>query len=643
MATSHMRVDMQPVPDREESEGAFGFLAILLCLLVSVGLTALVCFLQMPKFAAPDDFIQALYARGALFNTRGHLMPFSFVAYSAPLCMLYAAFPSIPWYPVSLMGLQAISFAAMFNLARKIDARIIVRVFVLIALGLCELMVTAYLSFSVAAFVTFSAGMSLILAHACFDRPESARLGDILGYLLIIMGVSIRYDVCFAGALVFLPFLIWALVHNRNLRTMLMALGVVACMVVSYAGGLLAWRTGDGWQTYGETQDEIASVADYPRVDYQKAQEVAPKLSDNDIDMIYEFLFVDADTYDLDTFKALNGVVKRYGMDTFMGAVRERPSFTAFVFGLAAVVFVCAILLGVACGFGGRGKALLIGVGVAALLVLLLVFLRARPKMHVILPLFVSALFALVVGALNDDPDALKYEMLEAHERISAIFPVLGVVVFLAIGAFVEVKYALPLRRSLSAELTGNMQRYVDEHDKQLVSFTLSQGGLMNYDAFEFDKWAHPKNAVFIGGYEYYTTPWRNFLEGNGLSRDHFLNYLLDGERMVTVGTERQAEMVATYLSEHNDKVVKAEKVASMGKGTQSDDEYFVWRYKAEGEETANSNKQAGTVPAEGAGIPTTEDGRAQAQAEREAAAAAATAAAQNASANAEDADTEGE
>ena len=639
MANSHMRVDVQPIPDREESEGAFGFMAILLCLLVSVGLTVLVCVLQMPKFAASEDFVQALYARGALFNTRGHLMPYSLVAYSAPLCMLYAAFPSIPWYPVSLMGLQAIAFAAMFNLARKIDARIIVRAFVLIALGLCELMVTAYLSFSIAAFVTFAAGMSLILAHACFNKPEMARLGDILGYLLIILGFSIRYDVCIAGALLFLPFLIWALVHNRNLRTMLMTAGVVLCMVVSYAGGMLAYRTGDGWQSYNETKETIAAVADYPYVDYAKAQEVAPKLSDNDIDMIYEFLFVDADTYDLDTFKALNGVVQRYSMSTFMGAVRERPSFTAFAFGLAAVVFVCAILLGVACGFGGRGKALLIGVGVVALLVLLLVFLHAHPRMHVMLPLFVSAMFALVVAALNDDPDAYALEMREAHDRISAVFPVLGMVVFLAIGAFVEVRYALPLRRSLSTELTGNMQRYVDEHDRQLVSFTRSQDGLMNYDAFAFDAWAHPKNAVFIGGYEYYTTPWRDFLEGNGLSRDHFLSYLLDGERMVTVSNEWQAGLVATYLSEHNGKDVTAEKVEPMGKDMQSNDEYFVWRYKVKGEQ-GSANQQASTVPAEGAGIPTTEEGRAQAQAEREAAAAAA---AQEAEANAEDVDIEEE
>lgn len=608
-----MRENAFPVDDdRDESEGAFGFFAILACLLVSVGLTALVCVLQMPKYAAPDDFVQALYARGALFNTPGHLMPYSLVAYSAPVCMLYAALPSIPWYPVTLMGLQAVSFAAMLNLARKMNTQVSVRVFALVALGLCELMVTAYLSFSVAALVTFGAGISLILSHGAFSRPIQPRLGDILGYVLIILGVALRYDVCFAGTLVFVPFLIWAIVHNRNLRTFFMALGVVACMLLSYGGGQLAWKNGEGWEEYATIQDAAASVADYPHVDYEDVKRVVPKLSENDVNMIYEFLFVDADTYDLETFQALDGVVDGYGLSTLKEAVTSRVSFTAFVFGLAVLLFLSAWMVAAACGFNWRGHALTLSLPLMVLGLLGLVFLRARPKMHVILPLFAVGLFAIVVAALNDDEDAYSDD---PYPHVLAIFPVLGMVAFLGVAGFVEAKYALPLRRSLSSELTGNMQRYVDEHDNQLVAFTLSQGGLMNYDAFEFDKWQHPKNAVFIGGYEYYTTPWKNFLETNELSRDHFLEYLLDDNRMVTVSNEKQAEMIDTYLTEHTGKEIKVEKVESMGKGTQSDDEYFVFKYSYDEPKPAAKNQ----VPPAAGGIPTTESGRAQAQAQAQA------------------------
>jgi hypothetical protein len=123
------------------------------------------------------------------------------------------------------------------------------------------------------------------------------------------------------------------------------------------------------------------------------------------------------------------------------------------------------------------------------------------------------------------------------------------------------------------------MQRYVDEHPDTLVAFTYSQGGLLNYDAFAFDRWRHPQNAVFIGGYDYYTKPWENFLARSGLSRDRFLEYLLDGDRMVTIGGERQAKLVETYLSEHTGKTVRAERVESMGKATQSPEEHFVWKY----------------------------------------------------------------
>jgi hypothetical protein len=580
-ASRHMRVDDAPdgtgatLEERGDVLGSKGVVPVLLCLLAAMLLTVLVCLVHVPKYAAIDDFMQALYARGAYFDTPSHLMQYSMVLFSAPVSLLYAAIPLVPWYPVTLMGLQVVSFAAMFNLARKMRTSVLVRVFALVALGLCELMVTTYFTFSVAGLVTFAAGMSIVLAHGCFAPPKSLLPSDALGYLLIVMGVSIRYDVCFAAALVFLPFLIWAIVRNRNQLTFIMAAGVVACIVLSYVAGQAAWRSGQGWEGYVDMQEAASSVADYPRVSYDDAHRVAPKLSENDVDMIYDFLFVDAETYDLETFRALDGVVQPFGVSTFVSAVRSRLSFTAFSLGLVVVAFLFAVLLAVARGFNGRGKALLFGVCAATLALMLLLLLRARARMHVVLPLFVATVFALVVGALNDDEAAVGH----ASARLHAALPVAGMAVFAAVLAFVEVSYARPLQRSLSSELTPNMQRYVEAHPDTLVAFTYSQGGLLNYDAFAFDRWRHPQNAVFIGGYDYYTKPWENFLARSGLSRDRFLEYLLDGDRMVTIGGERQAKLVETYLSEHTGKTVRAERVESMGKATQSPEEHFVWKY----------------------------------------------------------------
>ena len=599
---------------------ADGVLPILACALLAVFVAVVVCVLHVPKYAADiDDFAQALYARGALFDTPSYLMPYSMVIYSAPLGFLYGIAPGVPWYPLSLLGLQAVSFAAMFNLARRLRCSVAVRVFVLAALALCEFMVCDYLTFSAAAVVAFGAGMSLVLARGCFSRPRTVGAGAILGYVLVTLGVAVRYDVCFAATLVFVPFLVWAIVRNRNLRTMLMAAGVVACIAVSYVSGQVAWRTWPGWEDYVPNQEAASSIADYPRVSYEDAQRVAPQLSKNDVDMLYEFMFVDSDPFTLETFQALDGVVQTFGAHTLMGAVRSRGSYTVAVLGLVATAFASAILLGVSRRMSRRGMALLLSVCAVTLVETFLLFLRARPRMHVVLPLFVATMFALVVAALNSDPTALRAAARDASAAhagaragaragdaeksprpswLRLVAPVAGIVVFALLAGLIEVKYARPLQRSLSAELTQRAEAYVDAHPDQTVLFLRSQGVIENRDAFAFDRWQVPANVVMIGGgYEYYTTPWKNYLARTGLDRTHYLSYLVQDKGMVSVCNERIAHMVETYLHEHTGKAVRAEKVESIGRGTQSPDEFFVWRFVA-GEAAADAH---GGTPADGA------------------------------------------
>ena len=102
----------------------------------------------------------------------------------------------------------------------------------------------------------------------------------------------------------------------------------------------------------------------------------------------------------------------------------------------------------------------------------------------------------------------------------------------------------------------------------------------MNDDIISFDSWEQPENAVFIGGYEYYTPSWETFLARVGLTRDGFLLNLVDADDMVTVSYSYQAELIANYLSEHSGSKVAAEQVESLGETTSGGEGISVWRYR---------------------------------------------------------------
>lgn len=111
---------------------------------------------------------------------------------------------------------------------------------------------------------------------------------------------------------------------------------------VSYLTGHLAYSIAPGWESFDATFKAAQKVADYPHLAGDEAREAVPAMSDNDLSVIYEFLFADTSTYDLDTFTALDARVHGYGLFTLKTAVLSRKSFTAFVAGLVVIVAAIA-------------------------------------------------------------------------------------------------------------------------------------------------------------------------------------------------------------------------------------------------------------------------------------------------------------
>lgn len=555
--------------------------AALVCALFAALIAIAVCLLQCPKYATPDDYIQDLYVRGAFYDTPSLLNLYSMFLFTAPVSLLYRLIPAIPWFPVVMFLMLAASFAALATIVCRLRVPKPARALLLVVLASSEFMTCVYFSYTIVAFVACAAGIALVLEQGCFRRPEAFRPSTALALLLVLEGFSLRPESGVGAALMFAPFLVWALLRNRNVRTALLALSVVALMGVSYLTGHIAYGITPGWETYEATFKAAQKVADYPHLTGDEAREVVPAMSDNDLSMIYEFLLADTSTYDLDTFTALDAQVHSYGISTLMNAVLSRKSFTAFVAGLVAIVAALAAYLARVLRLRGGARALMWSAPVMLALEYLIVFLRARPKVHVILPAFAVAIFVLVVACLapRGSDDEGEAEATRAG-KCGLVAPTVLALCVLVVAAFVELKYARPNQASMYVEASSATQAYVDENPDKIVMFAHTQGLITNTDCLSFESWRMPSNVMFVGGYEQYTAPWQTFLAANNLKLDGLFMNLLDGSRMVAVANSEQAQMLATYLTERSGSQVQAHMDESLGMGSGSI-EYGVWSFSA--------------------------------------------------------------
>ena len=555
--------------------------AALVCALFAALIAIAVCLLQCPKYATPDDYIQDLYVRGAFYDTPSLLNLYSMFLFTAPVSLLYRLIPAIPWFPVVMFLMLAASFAALATIVCRLRVPKPARALLLVALASSESMTCVYFSYTIVAFVTCAAGIALVLEQGCFRRPEAFRPSTALALLLVLEGFSLRPESGVGAALMFAPFLVWALLRNRNVRTALLALSVVGLMGVSYLTGHIAYSVTPGWETYEATFKAAQKVADCPHLTGDEAREVVPAMSDNDLSMIYEFLLADTSTYDLDTFTALDAQVHSYGISTLMNAVLSRKSFTAFVAGLVAIVAALAAYLARVLRLRGGARALMWSAPVMLALEYLIVFLRARPKVHVILPAFAVAIFVLVVACLapRGSDDEGEAEATRAG-KCGLVAPTVLALCVLVVAAFVELKYARPNQASMYVEAGSATQAYVDENPDKIVMFAHTQGLITNTDCLSFESWRMPSNVMFVGGYEQYTAPWQTFLAANNLKLDGLFMNLLDGSRMVAVANAEQTQMLATYLTEHSGSQVQAHMDESLGMGSGSI-EYGVWSFSA--------------------------------------------------------------
>lgn len=542
-------------------------------LLAALVPVVLVCLVMRPVYPmCPDEFVQQLYASGKFFAAGPSLlMPYSLVLVSAPLGVLYSVLPQVPWYALLLLALTVASYWAAYDEALRSRMSANSCIATLAILFASEVICTLYLTYTIVAFLACAAGLMLVMRRAAFDGPKPVGASDVLGLALVALGYSLRPESGLATIVVFAPFALWVLVKNCNIASIVRGALVLTLAGVCAFAGRFAYDHTPGWEGYASYLDAGRNVLDYPDMSVEQVQALAPELSENDVAVLQSWLFADDSVYGTELFERLAPGSDHLGLSNISDSLRAKTTY--LLVGLVVVVGAYGALLHR--GRGGRGGERVLVAGIVLMLAAscALLILRARVRLHVVIPLIVIAVFALLstVGEGEGQPVVGRHAAARPQRSAAASRLVVAVSALLAVGVCGAFWYTSirPLDTRGSAQTAEAARAYVADHPTELVVFGRTQTVMFRgLTAFGLESWEYPQNMMQVGGWENHTAPWAAQLERWGIEGNDLLQQLPEKQNMVAVLNPTNMELIRAYLSEHSGREVAADVVEDLGPST---------------------------------------------------------------------------
>ena len=177
---------------------------------------------------------------------------------------------------------------------------------------------TTYLTYTAVAFVVTASGLSLLVVNALSKQIPRITKQDIAGFFLVFLGTSLRPESGFATFVLFVPFILWVLIHERHLPSILRGIAAGIAAILAYAIGMAAYLLTPGWQQLPHALKIGRAITDTQSVDADTIQAVAPNLSNNDVDMLYAWWFGDKSVFSLDTFQKISAFVQEYSLSNIL-------------------------------------------------------------------------------------------------------------------------------------------------------------------------------------------------------------------------------------------------------------------------------------------------------------------------------------
>ncbi len=547
------------------------------CVALLLGLGAFL--LVRPRYALVDDYVQQLYVSGRLLGSGPcRLMPYTLSLLSVPMSLLYQALPAVPWYVLTLLALIVVSFWAcgVVALRSRLGSRAAAcACIVLTALETCSVL---YLTYTVVAFLAASAGLALLVTRAAFGR-SGVRASDVGGLALVVLGFALRPESGLGSFVVFSPFAVYVLAKNRHALAILRGLAAIALVGVVAVAGKASYDLTPGWENYNDYLSYGRSSLDYPELSADELRSIDPSVTDATASVLNKWIFIQSEPFDIGFFKRIASERPHVSLAYLVSALKAKTTWLAF--GLVVILGAVGAALMRSMRAARATRALLLGICAMALAGCLVFALRARVRLHVVLPLAISTFMAIITCC--HAPARPQGTHLAAQPKRQAgaspvtrwALPALVLLACMAVTTGFWYKAVRPLTVLGTSSLAQEYDAYLRESDGIVIQGA-AQTAFVAHDALSFEQGEYPQNALVPGGWMIYTAPWTDWLAKQGLTNADTLEQLAKRSDMTLVTTEQTAETIRTFIEERIGSAVEKSAVRTLG----DDQQLYVWRYK---------------------------------------------------------------
>lgn len=589
------KMQHQPSGIRASYQRAVPFLLCCLTLVVFIA-----CIRIQPiVYATGDDYVLDMIVHGGYGSSPSLILPYSLLPVSVPLGLLYSIAPKISWYPLFLAAGVVVSSAILANLLVKSAFSKGLKVGLVVTVIVIEVLFTTYFTFTMVSAFMCAAGAAAMLSNMLFEEDYKVQASDVGYALWCLLGFSLRPESGALAALIFLPIAIGVLVYRRKLQQVAL-LGILSvAIVLSYVGTQVSFKMVGGWSSFAENFSSVRTIVDGRKVSDTSEMQTVSGLSENDIELLYNFVFVDGQVYRPDVMERAASVVPGASVVNALDVVRQRPLLAVFSGGLFVLVAgVGAFLVGAVARAERYVELGRLRRGLMAICLVMMVcafayiFVRSRVKIRVLLSIFVCgmAVCAALVRKAEGKVQGRHMSGVQVvlpqengpHIAKSRAFAGLAVALLgtCALCGYILLSYVSVGQDGSNNRLRSSVANYVDEHPQIGYTVVRDQAALVGGDIWQAGTWHLPKNVILIGSYEAMTPDWKTMLASAGLREDaRFPLWLLEDSSQQVIATEKVAEEIRIYLEEHGDRTVAKRAEKDFGTSAWVGDNMYAWSY----------------------------------------------------------------